>query len=139
MKTEKSNVYRKLAQQFVAALICQTRLSVTLLVYAALAASLLAYVSSHVFASMLVQDIAQLQAQRQQRKEAFNKLTGAYVSASSRSRVAQYCESVLGMVQAGDRSVERFALRASTGREDDAVLFAGSPAKAAEGFTLRQE
>jgi cell division protein FtsL len=140
MKTDKDNAYKKLAQTFVSALICQTRLSVTLLVYAALALLLLTYVSAHVFASALVQDIAQLQVNRQQRKEALNKLTGEYVSASSRARVARYCESVLGMVQASDRSVERFAVRERPGAHDEAVTFAGrSPGSNELRFTLLEE
>jgi len=137
LKSERDDVYKRVAQNFVAALICQTRLGVTLLVYAVLALLLLTYVSAHVFTSMLSQDIAQLQVQRQQRKETFNKLTGQYISVSSRARVSHYCESVLGMVQTSDRSVQRFALRERAATSEKDVAFAPGLSKTKETrFTL---
>ncbi len=140
MNNDRDDVYKRLAQNFVAALICQTRLSVTLLVYTVLALLLLTYVSAHVFTSMLSQDIAQLQVQRQQRKETFNKLTSQYISVSSRARVADYCESVLGMVQTGERSVQRFAVRERPASSEKGVAFARvSPKTKEAGFTLLHE
>lgn len=114
MKKKKANdVYRKLGQGFVAAVTCNTRLHVTLFVYSVVAVLLLTYVSAQVYTTALTQNITELKQERHSRKEVLNNLTSDYIALSSRTRVTDYCESVLGMVQAGDGSFERFAVEDS--------------------------
>jgi hypothetical protein len=96
---------------------------VTLLVYTGLALLLLTYVSAQVLTSVLTQEITELKQERHQRKEALNKHTSEYISMSSRARVTYYCESVLGMIPAGDGSLERFAVEESPGTYGQPVEF----------------
>ena len=110
MKKDKNDVYRRLGHGLAAALTCSTRLHVTLLVYTGIALLLLTYVSSQVYTTVLTQDIAELKRSRQGRNEALHKLTSEYISRSSRVHVTEYCESKLGMVQANDGTIERFAV-----------------------------
>ena len=62
------------------------------------------------YTSVLTQDIAELERSRQGRSEALHKITGDYISRSSRVQVTKYCESNLGMIQAHDGTIERFAV-----------------------------
>jgi len=124
MKQQQSSIYQRLGQGFIAAITCNTRLHVTLFVYACVAALLLTYVSAQVYTSMLTQRITELKGERHERKENLNKLTSVYISGSSRARVSKYCESKLGMIQASESSFERFAVEDQRSTLDERVRFA---------------
>lgn len=140
MKKEKpSDMYRRLGHGIVAALTCQSRIFVTLVVYTMIALALLTYVSAQVYTTVLTQAITELKRERHQHQEAFNKLTSQYISMSSRTRVTHYCESVLGMIQGG--SFERFAVEGEGENRFEPVEFThGFPqSKDQVRFTLLRE
>lgn len=112
--SEKRDFCQRLGYGVIAAATCQTRLHLTLLIYALIALLLLAYVSANVMTSVLTQEISELKQQRHENKETLNKLTSEYVSKSSRARVIHYCESVLGMVPAEETSFQRYAVHRNT-------------------------
>jgi cell division protein FtsB len=95
-----NNIYRRFSQVMLSALTGQAKLSVTILVYSTIAMLLLTYVSAQIYAGVLAKEIAELKQARCEIKEEANKLTGDYVSLSSRSRVSKFCENKLGMIEA---------------------------------------
>jgi len=99
---------------------------VTLAVYSSIALLLLTYVTAQVYTSALTQQIAELKQERHVHKEILHRMSSDYISLSSRARVTHYCESVLGMTQATDDSMERIAI------SDDIIGFREPIA-----FTLR--
>ena len=112
MKRKHSHdAYRRSAHAVISALLGQARLSTTLFVYAVLAVLLLGYVSAHVYTSVLTQEIGELKLQKNSCRETMNKMTSEYISLSSRARVTNYCETVLGMTRANDGDLERFAVK----------------------------
>ena len=106
----RNSLYKKFSRLMVSALTGQTKVGVTIFVYSVLALVLLAYVLVQIYAGVLRQEIAGLKQERGDLKEALNKLTGDYVSLSSRSRVSQYCENELGMVTARGENLEVVAV-----------------------------
>jgi hypothetical protein len=96
----RNGLYKRFSHLMFSALTGQTKVGVTIFVYSVLALVLLAYVLVQIYAGVLRLEIAGLKQQRADLKEGLNKLTGDYVSLSSRSRVAEYCEERLGMVEA---------------------------------------
>lgn len=111
-----SGIYRRFSHVLISALSGQARVPVTIVVYSAIAVTLLAYVSAQISASVLTQEIAELKQQRQIQKERLNKVTSEYVSLSSRTRVMHYCETVLKMIPAEMSVMERFAVKDSKGK-----------------------
>ncbi|MBP2681667.1 MAG: hypothetical protein H6Q78_1530 [Candidatus Krumholzibacteriota bacterium] len=97
------------------ALMGHSRVGVTIAVYSAVALLLLAYVSVQIYAGMLRQEIALLEQQRVEAKETLNKLTGEFVSLSSRDRVIDYCENKLGMVRLDGENFEVLAVNKGAG------------------------
>jgi cell division protein FtsL len=106
----RQDVYRKFSRFAVTALTGQTKVGATIAVYTLCALLLLAYVSVQIYAGVLRQEISQLKLARSEVKEALNKLTGDYVSLSSRERVSDYCENRLGMVRVGWEDFEVLAV-----------------------------
>jgi cell division protein FtsL len=107
----RNDPYRKFSRLTVAALTGHTKVAVTIAVYSVVALLLLAYVSVQIYAGVLRQEIALLEQQRVETKEALNKLTGEFVSLSSRDRVIEYCENKLGMVRLDGENFEVLAVR----------------------------
>lgn len=102
--------YRKFSRLMVSALTGHSKVAVTIAVYSVVALLLLAYVSVQIYAGVLRQEIALLEQQRVEAKEALNKLTGDFVSLSSRDRVVEYCEKKLGMVRLDGDNFEVLAV-----------------------------
>lgn len=101
MKMSKhNNIYGQFSRVMVSALTGQAKIGVTIVVYSTIAMLLLAYVSAQIYAGVLMQEIAELKQARCELKEEANRLTGEYVSLSSRNRVSRYCKDRLGMVEA---------------------------------------
>jgi hypothetical protein len=96
----RNNIYRQFSHVMLSALTGQAKLSVTIVVYSTIAMLLLTYVSAQIYAGVLAKEIAELKQARCEIREVANKLTGDYVSLSSRSRVSKYCEKRLGMIEA---------------------------------------
>lgn len=94
----------------ITALTGNASVGVTLLVYTTIAILLLGYVSAQVYTGVLTQEIAEIKQARSVHRERLNRLTSDYLSLSCRSRVSDYCETVLGMVEARDGSLRRFAV-----------------------------
>jgi cell division protein FtsL len=99
-KSLRNNIYKQFSRVMVSALTGQAKIGVTIVVYSTIALLLLTYVSAQIYAGVLMQEIAELKQARCDLREDANKLTGDYVSLSSRSRVSQYCEKRLGMIEA---------------------------------------
>jgi len=141
MRRKKKPVYQTLSRMLVTALCGQCRTPVTLLVYGTAAVLLLAYVSGQVYASAMTQRISALKSERHEYKERLNLLTSEYVALTSRVRVTDYCRNTLGMIEAKDGSLERFAV----GFEEIDYLEPADftrrppPLPAAYGFTLNRE
>jgi len=106
----RNGLYKRFSRLMVSAFTGQTKVGVTIVVYSVLALVLLAYVLVQIYAGVLRLEIAGLKQERGDLKEALNKLTGDYVSLSSRSRVSQYCENELGMVTARGENLEVVAV-----------------------------
>jgi cell division protein FtsL len=106
----RNDPYRKFSRLMVSALTGHSRVSVTIAVYSLVALLLLAYVSVQIYAGVLRQEIAFLEQQRAEAKETLNKLTGEFVSLSSRDRVVEYCEKKLGMVRLDGGSFQVLAV-----------------------------
>jgi hypothetical protein len=109
-KAMRRELYRRFSRSMVCAVTGHGRVGVTIVVYSVFALLLLGYVSAQIYAGMLRQEIMVLKQQRVDSKEAFNKLTARYVSASSRARVSDYCETKLGMVRVGGEDFEVLAV-----------------------------
>ena len=141
MRRKKSPLYRKLSRLLVTALLGQSRTPVTLLVYGAAAVLLLAYVSGQVYAGALTQKISVLKTERHDYKEQLNLLTSEYVALTSRARVSAYCKNTLGMIEADDGSLERFAVGFEEIDYLEPAEFTRKPPSlpAAYGFTLNRE
>lgn len=77
------------------------------LAYAALAVLLLAYTSIQIYTSTLMEDVARLKRTQREQRERVGVLTAEYTSLSSRTRIGDYCEKRLGMVQADPAEVVR--------------------------------
>ena len=102
--------YRKFSRLMVSALTGHSKVAVTIAVYSVVALLLLAYVSVQIYAGVLRQEIAMLEQQRVEAKEALNNLTGEFVLLSSRDRVVEYCENRLGMVRLDGENFEVLAV-----------------------------
>lgn len=106
----RNNIYKRFSNVLLSALTGQAKVGVTIIVYFVIALLLLSYVSAQVYGEMLSQEIADLKQTRCDLKENLNKLTGDYVSLSSRSQVSRFCEHELGMVKVGGESFEILAV-----------------------------
>jgi cell division protein FtsL len=106
----RTDPYRKFSHLMISALTGHSKVAVTIAVYSVVALLLLAYVSVQIYAGVLRQEIALLEQQRVEAKEALNKLTGEFVSLSSRDRVIEYCENKLGMVRLDGENFEVLAV-----------------------------
>jgi cell division protein FtsL len=116
-----------------------TRVGVTIAVYSVCAVLLLAYVSVQIYAGVLRQEISALKQERGEVREAMNKLTGEYVSLSSRSRIADYCENKLGMVRVEGESFEVIAVKDAPGDAPPVALTEIQDAiPSANRYTYRQ-
>lgn len=89
------------------------RLGVLMMVlsYSTFAVVLLAYVSTQVYTSSLMEDISAKKATERELKEKIGILTSQYTSLASRGRISQICEKRLGMVESDTRLVERISVR----------------------------
>lgn len=142
MKRNPTNdICRKISHALICALTGQTKIQVTILAYSVVAFLLLGYVSAQILTSVLAQEISDLTEERRQYKENLSKLTSDYVALSSRARISEYCETVLGMHQATDGSFERFAVRDSDGDYIEPIEFSQrySPVPDAFRFSLHRE
>lgn len=111
LKGKKPTLYARFSHLVFSALMCQTRLFVTLLVYSVFAVLLLTYVSAHILTGVLTQEIAELKQENQDKREFLSKLARDYFANASRNGVVSYCETVLGMVQATDVHLQRVTVR----------------------------
>jgi cell division protein FtsL len=138
---KKAPAYRLFGNILVSALTGNANVGTTLLVYLAIAMLLLGYVSAQVLTGALTQDIADIKQARSSQKEKLNRLTSDYVSLSSRARVSNYCENVLGMVHANNGSLRRFAVDDVDWRFSAPVEFTekGSAGLDPLRFTLQDE
>ncbi|MEE9270070.1 MAG: hypothetical protein V3V49_07395 [Candidatus Krumholzibacteria bacterium] len=138
---KKTLAYRWFSNILVSALTGNANVGTTLLVYVTIALLLLGYVSAQVFTGAVTQDIADIKQARSFQKEKLNRLTSDYVSLSSRARVSNYCEKVLGMVHASNGSLRRFAVDGVDWKFSPPVEFTekGSAALDPLRFTLQDE
>lgn len=94
------------------------RLGVLMMVLACslFAVVLLAYVSTQVYTSSLMEDISKKKRVERDLKEKIGVLTSEYTSLASRERISRICEKKLGMVEGDTRVVERISV--DPGRTD---------------------
>lgn len=93
--------------------------------YASLAVVLLAYVSTQVYTSSLMEEVARRQDERRHMEERIGAMMGDYAGLVSRARVASFCENNLGMIEADATRMTR--VRISPGdrvpsRSDESTL-----------------
>lgn len=67
--------------------------------YASLAVVMLAYVSTQVYTSSLMEDVAGRQKDRRLMEEQVGTMMSDYAQLISRTRVSEFCEGTLGMVE----------------------------------------
>ena len=109
--------FRRLLTLVADALAGRMGMPMMLLSYASFAVLLLAYVSTQVYTSSLMEDISELQREERLCKEHIGLLMGDYAALASRSRIARYCENELGMVQADTHNMKRVAVEQRRGNE----------------------
>ncbi len=78
--------------------------------YATFAVLLLAYVSTQVYTSSLMEDVAARQREELVLRERIGVLTARYATMTSKSRVSRHCEENLGLVGATQDDVVRVAV-----------------------------
>lgn len=138
-RKSRHGLYRRFSRLVFSAVSGQARVGVTIVVYSAFAVLLLAYVSAQIYAGVLRQEIAALEKQRVESREAMFKLTGAYVSLSSRGRVSEYCENELRMVKVGGEGFEVIAVTDDIDDRAPVALTSKSEAlPPANGYTSRR-
>jgi len=103
-----------------------------ILAYAGLAVVLLAYVSTQVYTSSLMEDVDERVRDRQQITEEIGLLTIQYTSLVSRSRISRLCEQRLGMVQADATAMERIAIDSRRARFFEPSDFSERPLRMPE-------
>ncbi len=78
--------------------------------YATFAVLLLAYVSTQVYTSSLMEDVAARKREEILVRERIGVLTARYATMTSKSRVSRHCEENLGLVGATQSDVVRVAV-----------------------------
>lgn len=78
--------------------------------YLTFAVLLLAYVSTQVYTSSLMEDVAARKREELQVRERIGVLTARYATMTSKSRVSRHCEEDLGLVGATQDDVVRVAI-----------------------------
>ncbi len=86
--------------------------------YITFAVLLLAYVSTQVYTSSLMEDVAARKREELATRERLGVLTARYATMTSKSRVSRHCEESLGLVGASQDDVVRVAVD-GMGRLDD--------------------
>lgn len=84
------------------------------LAYATFAVLLLAYVSTQVYTSSLMEDVAARKRDELLLRERIGVLTARYSTMTSKSRVSRHCEENLGLVGATQDEVVRVAIDGPT-------------------------
>jgi hypothetical protein len=84
------------------------------LAYATFAVLLLAYVSTQVYTSSLMEDVAARKREELLLRERIGLLTARYSTMTSKSRVSRHCEENLGLVGATQDDVVRVAIDGPT-------------------------
>ncbi|MCH7549506.1 MAG: hypothetical protein IH969_08250 [Candidatus Krumholzibacteriota bacterium] len=95
----KQSTLRRASQFLVDALAGRLGLLMMTLSYASLAVVLLAYVSTQVYTSSLMEDVASRQEERRRMEESIAVNMSDYAGLVSRARVSEFCEGKLGMVE----------------------------------------
>jgi hypothetical protein len=78
--------------------------------YLTFAVLLLAYVSTQVYTSSLMEEVAARKRQELQVRERIGVLTARYATMTSKSRVSRHCEEDLGLVGATQNEIVRVAI-----------------------------
>ena len=78
--------------------------------YITFAVLLLAYVSTQVYTSSLMEDVAARKREELAMREKIGVLTARYATMTSKSRVSRHCEESLGLVGATQDDVVRVAI-----------------------------
>ena len=79
--------------------------------YTTFAVLLLAYVSTQVYTSSLMEDVAARKREELALRERIGVLTAHYATMTSKSRVSRHCEESLGLVGATQDDVVRVAVQ----------------------------
>lgn len=88
--------------------------------YVTFAVLLLAYVSTQVYTSSLMENVAARQREELVLRERIGVLTARYATMTSKSRVSRHCEEDLGLVGATQNDVVRVAIDGPVLRADSA-------------------
>lgn len=94
------------------------------LAYGSLAVVLLAYVSTQVYTSSLIEDVGARKIEERKLQERISVTTADYARLASRTRVATYCEETLGMRPADAQTMTRVWATGVGRIRDDAELIA---------------
>ena len=87
--------------------------------YITFAVLLLAYVSTQVYTSSLMEDVAARKREELAMREKIGVLTARYATMTSKSRVSRHCEESLGLVGATQDDVVRVAIDGPARAQDE--------------------
>lgn len=87
--------------------------------YVTFAVLLLAYVSTQVYTSSLMEDVAARKRDELALREKIGVLTARYATMTSKSRVSRHCEESLGLVGATQNDVVRVAVDGPVRSQDE--------------------
>ncbi len=141
----KGKMYRRFYRFVASVVLGNAGIPKTILFVSLCALLLLAYVSTQIYSDMLSERISNLKKEQQVIREKHHRLISRYILLTSRERISEYCENVLGMVEADGESVRRIAVELGDPRYPDYGEFAEKRnfvpevlGRTAEGATKRE-
>ena len=100
---------------------------IMVLAFSTFAIVLLAYVSTHVYTSSLMEDVSDKKRVRNDLTERIGILTAEYTSLASRGRISRICEERLGMMEGTTDLVERVLIGPGTFEQEPRLEFTEKP------------
>jgi hypothetical protein len=115
----RGNRVRMVGQFWLDALAGRLGAPMMVLGYLTFAVLLLAYVSTQVYTSSLMEDVAARKREETQMRERIGVLTARYATMTSKSRVSRHCEEDLGLIGATQNDIVRVAVDGRDLQDDD--------------------
>ena len=122
-----SNALRKITQFTTDSLTGKRGVFMMVLAYSSFAVVLLAYVSTQVYTSSLMEDVSDKKLTKRDLKEKIGILTAEYTSLASRGRISGICEGRLGMIEGNTNLVERMLVQPGTYELEPRLEFTEKP------------
>lgn len=122
-----SNPLKRMTHVTTDALTGRRGISMMILAFSLFAIVLLAYVSTHVYTSSLMEDLSDKKRIRSDLKERIGILTAEYTSLASRGRISRICEEKLGLIEGSTELVERILIGPGTFDAEPHLEFTEKP------------